>query len=149
MVITTEIQVRGLHSSDFRCPCCGALVLDLETLAAVVEINARLYPGSPVKIESGYRCPVHNEKVGGSPDSMHLRGLAVDLKHPNLTPLELACFILVLEGRVLLNPQNGCVHYEPRGYANLLIRLSDGKYYQVANPNIARNLKYVSEKKNQ
>jgi uncharacterized protein YcbK (DUF882 family) len=35
--------------------------------------------GAPIYVTSGYRCERHNERVGGSPDSQHLRGLAADI----------------------------------------------------------------------
>lgn len=36
--------------------------------------------GKPLVISSGYRCPELNERVGGSPTSAHLRGLACDIR---------------------------------------------------------------------
>jgi uncharacterized protein YcbK (DUF882 family) len=33
----------------------------------------------PIRINSGYRSEKHNTKVGGTPNSSHLRGLAVDI----------------------------------------------------------------------
>ena len=35
--------------------------------------------GKPVVITSGYRTEAHNEKVGGKPNSSHLKGLAADI----------------------------------------------------------------------
>jgi uncharacterized protein YcbK (DUF882 family) len=35
--------------------------------------------GKPIVITSGYRTEAHNEKVGGKPNSSHLRGLACDV----------------------------------------------------------------------
>ena len=35
--------------------------------------------GSPITVNSGYRCEYLNTKVGGSPTSVHKRGWAVDL----------------------------------------------------------------------
>lgn len=35
--------------------------------------------GQPVYVTSGVRSPEHNERVGGQPNSSHLRGLAVDI----------------------------------------------------------------------
>jgi uncharacterized protein YcbK (DUF882 family) len=42
--------------------------------------QARTLAGIPFLITSGYRCPIHNRKVGGVEDSAHTRGLAVDIK---------------------------------------------------------------------
>lgn len=35
--------------------------------------------GTPVVISSGYRCPIHNARVGGRPKSMHKAGKAADI----------------------------------------------------------------------
>ena len=42
---------------------------------------ARHLSGVPIRITSGFRCPMHNakESVGGSPTSSHLSGLACDI----------------------------------------------------------------------
>ena len=41
--------------------------------------------GIPFKINSAYRTPEHNDKIGGSPNSSHLKGLAVDISVTNST----------------------------------------------------------------
>jgi len=40
---------------------------------------ARKIANIPFKISSGYRTREHNKKVGGKPNSSHLRGLACDI----------------------------------------------------------------------
>ncbi len=35
--------------------------------------------GKPIKINSGYRTKARNKKIGGVPDSSHLKGLAADI----------------------------------------------------------------------
>ena len=42
--------------------------------------EAREFAGIPFIINSAYRSPEHNAKIGGKPNSSHLRGLAVDIK---------------------------------------------------------------------
>jgi zinc D-Ala-D-Ala carboxypeptidase len=37
----------------------------------------------PIHINSGYRTPAHNEAVGGTENSSHLKGLAVDISCTN------------------------------------------------------------------
>jgi zinc D-Ala-D-Ala carboxypeptidase len=42
--------------------------------------EAREYAGIPFVINSAYRSKEHNKKVGGKPNSSHLKGLAVDIR---------------------------------------------------------------------
>ena len=41
--------------------------------------KARTHAQIPFKISSGYRTKEHNKKVGGVPNSAHLKGLAADI----------------------------------------------------------------------
>jgi len=45
--------------------------------------EARERAGIPFVINSGYRSPEHNAKIGGKPNSSHLKGLAVDISVTN------------------------------------------------------------------
>ena len=36
--------------------------------------------GKPIYVNSGYRCPRHNLKVGGAVNSQHLKGEAADIR---------------------------------------------------------------------
>ncbi len=45
---------------------------------------ARAEMGAPVRVMSGYRDPRHNRKVGGSPTSQHMSGLAADVQFPTI-----------------------------------------------------------------
>jgi uncharacterized protein YcbK (DUF882 family) len=60
---------------EFRCPCCGAVKVS-DTLVQTLD-NIREIVGFPMKINSGYRCPKHNEEVGGGPE--HPSGEAADV----------------------------------------------------------------------
>tara|TARA_R110000796_G_scaffold54305_3_gene126963 strand:- start:143 stop:502 length:360 start_codon:yes stop_codon:yes gene_type:complete len=42
--------------------------------------NARHIAGVPFQINSGYRSISHNKRVGGTENSSHLRGYAVDIR---------------------------------------------------------------------
>ncbi len=48
----------------------------------------RIMWGKPVKITSGIRSPEHNRAVGGSVNSRHLSGLAVDIGIGHLSPAD-------------------------------------------------------------
>ena len=73
----------------FECPCCGQNWIDIRLERLVRHIEERACPkcsrsrgrraGEELIITSGYRCEEWNRKVGGSPTSSHLKGLAVDI----------------------------------------------------------------------
>lgn len=52
-----------------------------QTLVDMLD-EARDICGFPFKITSGYRTPDQNQSVGGTSDSSHLAGLAVDIGAP-------------------------------------------------------------------
>lgn len=65
--------------SEITCKCgCGFDSLDIQLLSYLNKIRETL--GRPVIITSGCRCQAYNIKVGGKPDSAHIRGLAVDIR---------------------------------------------------------------------
>lgn len=78
--------------------------------------------GEPLKILSGYRTPAWNRKVGGKPNSFHLRAMAADLTTKSFTPRQLHARILKLikAGKMKeggLGLYSGFVHYDTRGTA--------------------------------
>ena len=63
---------------------------NLYRLALTLEKIRVLLGGAPMTITSAYRSPGVNKKVGGSPTSAHLSGLAADFIAPKYgTPLEI------------------------------------------------------------
>ena len=68
------------HGSELVCPCCGVGIIALELVENLEWLRDLV--GEPLRINSAYRCPVHNAEVGGRPDSYHLLGLAVDVAKP-------------------------------------------------------------------
>jgi zinc D-Ala-D-Ala carboxypeptidase len=55
-------------------------ILNLEALVDEVLDPARELLQSPIKVDSGFRCPAVNIAVGGKKTSQHLKGEATDLK---------------------------------------------------------------------
>lgn len=69
--------------SELECPCCHRCKTDDKF---VDMLNyARSIAKIPFVITSGYRCEEHNKEVGGTANSAHTRGLAVDIKAANST----------------------------------------------------------------
>lgn len=75
------MELHHFTIDEFKCPCCGKAEMD-EGLLIALDL-AREAAGVPFVITSGYRCEKHNKEVGGSPNSSHLKGLAVDIKASN------------------------------------------------------------------
>lgn len=76
--------------------------------------------GEPVKLNSGYRTPSYNKKVGGKPASQHLTASAADITVKSKSPKQLAAIIerLIKEGKMRqggLGLYPGFVHYDIRG----------------------------------
>lgn len=76
--------------------------------------------GESIRVNSGYRTPAYNKKIGGVPDSQHLQGKAADIVVKSKTPKELAAVIEQLiasgtmkQGGIGIYP--GFVHYDIRG----------------------------------
>lgn len=79
----------------------------------------RDYFGASIKINSGYRSPSHNAKVGGTKNSQHLLGKAADIVVSGKTPKEVANAIIKLqnEGKMAkggVGLYNTFVHYDHR-----------------------------------
>ena len=65
------------NRDEFKCHHCDRNKIDEEFIDLLDD--ARENAGIPFVINSGYRCPIHNMAVGGSPTSSHLKGCAVDI----------------------------------------------------------------------
>ena len=61
----------------------------LQALCAAVLDPLREAVGKPIKINSGYRGPQLNRRIGGATDSQHLRGQAADIQTGAMSVLEL------------------------------------------------------------
>jgi zinc D-Ala-D-Ala carboxypeptidase len=65
-----------------------ALMDNLLALANGLE-KVRALLGNPIHVNSGYRCPALNAKVGGASNSRHMTGLAADIVCPQFgSPLD-------------------------------------------------------------
>lgn len=112
------VQYFGRHEFACKCGkyCDGYPVEPSEKLLRVLdELRARA--GSPVYVNSGIRCPRHNEAVGGADDSRHMYGDAADIRSTVLTPQQLydiACDIVGNNGGVGLYDWG--IHVDTRGY---------------------------------
>jgi putative chitinase len=109
------------------------------TAGALEEIRSLI--GVPLTITSGYRSPLLNRVVGGSPTSKHTHGLCADFKPIGLTVKEAFKIITAQKDRlhsvrkVIIEGVKGkeWIHLQAKVNANEPISLystSDGKTYQ-------------------
>lgn len=80
----------------------------------------RDYLQEPILINSGYRSPEYNKKVGGVKNSYHTKGMAADIRVASLSPKELHSLIekLISEKKMKqggLGLYGTFVHYDVRG----------------------------------
>lgn len=92
---------------------------NLKVLAEQLEV-LREHFQAPITINSGYRSPAHNEKIGGEPNSQHLLGKAADVVIEGVTPDEVADAIeFLIEGKMMKQGGVGrykeFTHYDIRG----------------------------------
>ncbi len=67
--------------AEFKCKCkeCEGLPASGVPDALIdLLVRVREHFNAPVIINSGYRCPTHNARVGGAPSSRHAKGDAAD-----------------------------------------------------------------------
>lgn len=75
---------------EFRCHHCGELPDDGMNPVLLEKLDAlRESLGVPIYVSCGYRCPAHNEEVGGVSNSQHVYGNAADIYTDNLSVDEL------------------------------------------------------------
>jgi len=61
----------NFSSEEFRCKCgCGICNVSATLLTALERLRHQL--GRPIHINSGCRCPPHNQAMGGVADSAHV-----------------------------------------------------------------------------
>lgn len=106
--------------AEFACkdgtPVPEELIPNTQELANNLQV-LRDHLGEPIHINSGYRTPTYNKKIGGKPASMHLQAGAGDLTVKSLTPKQLKATIekLIKEGKMKnggIGLYPGFVHYD-------------------------------------
>jgi hypothetical protein len=98
-------------------------ISNLQALAVNVLQPVRDHYGKGVKVNSGFRHPDVNAKVGGSKTSDHCKGMAADIEIPGVPNAELAEWVrsnlpftqVILEFYTRGVPDSGWVHvsYDP------------------------------------
>lgn len=113
---------QNFDSKEFECrdgsetPC--EVLINLKEVALNLQV-LRDYFGIPIVVNSGYRSPNYNKRVGGAKSSQHLLGKAADITVAGKRPVQIKAAIekLIGEGKM----KNGgvgqyatFVHYDVR-----------------------------------
>lgn len=76
--------------------CCNGGVDKINPILLEKLDKLREMIGGAVELSCAYRCPIHNEEVGGVPNSQHVQGNAADVQTPDYeychTPEQLAWY---------------------------------------------------------
>lgn len=69
---------------EMGCRGTGAIKIEAALMDKLQALRNKL--GAPLIVNSAYRSPAHNRKVGGAKNSYHVRGMAVDISMANQDP---------------------------------------------------------------
>lgn len=123
-------MTKNFKIQEFECK--GECDMPLEVYENIIKLASQLqflrdYTGRPITINSAYRCPDHNAKVGGSKTSQHLLGKAADITIQSLKPAEVYRIIedLIDMGHML---QGGLGLYEEKGFVHYDIRKTKARW---------------------
>lgn len=79
--VSTEMDCHGSG-------CCSTTLINPQLIEFLNQIREHF--NAPITISSGYRCPIHNSRVGGATGSRHTKGDAADIIVKGHTPREVA-----------------------------------------------------------
>lgn len=83
---------KNFNLSEFKCndgsETPEEIIVNLKSLADQLQI-LRDFIGKPITINSGYRSPKYNKKIGGATRSQHILGKAADIRVNGISPNEL------------------------------------------------------------
>ena len=118
MKITKNFSKREFDSKDGSVMPDSVLVNVTKLACSLQRLRDRL--GVPISINSGYRSPEHNKRVGGVANSQHVTGKAADIAAKGVSPKKVAEAIeqLILSGDMLqggIGIYDTFTHYDIRG----------------------------------
>ena len=91
MQLTENFSLHEFDCNDGT-PVPEHLLGNVEALAKQLQI-LRDYLKEPVRINSAYRHANYNKKIGGAPDSMHVKAMAADITVKSKTPKQVKAVI--------------------------------------------------------
>jgi len=109
---------------EFACHCCGELRIETGLIDALEQL--RSLADREIIVHDGYRCPAHNQAVGGVTNSEHTRGMAADIAIPGLSLQQM--YELALQVPTFLN---GGIGVYDGGFLHVDIRPHQARWARV------------------
>ncbi len=69
--------IENFSETEFSCKCCGQTLIHPFLVKELQKIRNEF---GKMSVTSAYRCKKHNKKVSGADNSIHIFGMAVDIK---------------------------------------------------------------------
>lgn len=107
--------------SEFECPCCHQVMLSPDLLARLDHLRGVI--NRPIYINSAYRCPEENHRVGGAPGSYHLLGMAADIQVQDFELSDLLLYAQELDFK-------GIGFYEKENFLHLDVRPGAKRFWK-------------------
>lgn len=83
---TDQWRWPSFSPQELACRGTGKLAIDERSMDMLQELRNRL--GRPMILNSAYRSPEHNRRVGGAKGSLHMKAMAYDCRMDNHDPQE-------------------------------------------------------------
>lgn len=90
VTVTSRMQnmlSRHFRAKEFQTGNCNIVIVSNVLLKILDDLREKI--GEPIYINSGYRTPEHNKRVGGTTLSYHMYGMAADIRADRHTPKQL------------------------------------------------------------
>lgn len=107
------------NEEDLACKCCGEMPengIDQKLISVLEGMSNEV--GSKLELSCAYRCPSHNEEVGGVPNSQHVQGCAADVILPDSMTIDELADLAERHGADGIGKyyDSQFVHVDTRGY---------------------------------
>ena len=131
------LMSKNFKRREFACRCCGEVKIAPELVANLQVLRDEA--GVPLAINSGYRCEKHNKAVGGSPNSQHVQGTAVDIRPLGGMSLKDLC---QLAEKIPGFASGGIGYYPISGFIHLDVRGTPARWTEISRGKVAPGLRY-------
>lgn len=129
--MTNAHDTKNFKVSEFACKHCGQNEIDQRVLNMAQEL--RDYLGVPVRVNSGYRCKVHNASpaVKGAKNSKHVLGKACDLacELGGAKMFEAVKYLHDTQGK--LKDLDYCIYYQRKNFIHIDCGGKRNKLYEI------------------